>query len=239
MKSNLLFIFLLLGFCLSANSQSVTTLKKSLDKCYGNDDLVCAAKVLKKLIKKDKSKELPFYYVNLGTALRNIDKKAEALVAYDKAIKLRSNHAGFYKNRASLRRQLGDLEGSLEDYAMSMKLDPDDLVNVSNYALTKKANGDQEGALEMFNDLIAKDPEDASFFNNRADTYFQLKRYDEGLIDVEKAIALAPEEAIVYITKGEILLAMNDTEAACKALVKGVELGWKREGIQELMSHCR
>jgi tetratricopeptide (TPR) repeat protein len=66
-----------------------------------------------------------------------------------------------------------------------------------------------------------------------------LKRIDEALADVNKAISLDPEYQIAYVTKGEILLKQDKVEEACTEFHNAIKHGFKKEQIVELMKNCK
>lgn len=65
--------------------------------------------------------------------------------------------------------------------------------------------GEYEAAIEDFNQAIEKESTDASFYEHRSLAFAMLKRYEEAIADLEKALVLTPDDTMQYRS----LLALN------------------------------
>lgn len=57
-------------------------------------------------------------------------------------------------------------------------------------------------------------PNDSETLHLRANTYLELKRYDEAMADIDKAIKIDPERYSFYFTRGMIYEAQGMKEKA-------------------------
>ena len=64
----------------------------------------------------------------------------------------------------------------------------------------------------------------AAGYNAAAYAYAREKKYEKALETIDRAIALIPEEANLYDSKGEILLMKGDEQEAVKMWQKVLEL---------------
>ena len=123
---NIKILFLIAGIVsVSAYGQTRSELIKKGDICFSREDYACAETNYKKAIELSEGNQEDVYilYTNLGTVQRRNEKRKEALESYNMADKLSPNNTVILNNRASLKNQLKDIKGSLEDYALSVKID--------------------------------------------------------------------------------------------------------------------
>lgn len=84
--------------------------------------------------------------------------------------------------------------------------------------------GDLDPAEQMLSQLVEVYPNFAEAWNRRASLYFELKRYDAAMIDVEKALALEPRNFGALIGKGMILHAQKKSDQAISALKEALAI---------------
>jgi len=84
-------------------------------------------------------------------------------------------------------------------------------------------DGQYERAAEYFKDTLEKNPRHSSALRGLANSNVQLKRYDDALSAIERAIQITPEfggnyaiRGIIYDRSGRHKLAMADYEKALK-----------------------
>jgi len=87
--------------------------------------------------------------------------------------------------------------------------------------------GDTLGALEILKEAYVKYPDTVDIIANVANTYIELKQWDEGLVFMESVIENNPNIAESYYWKGRVLINMETTEgvdAAIESYKKAGEL---------------
>lgn len=91
--------------------------------------------------------------------LDRIDRDAEALSAFEEAIRLRPGFAAAYGNRANLRLDLDDVAGALEDYRRAADLDPAEPFYDYNIANLCSHESDWAGTAEAIDRFLARVPD--------------------------------------------------------------------------------
>lgn len=69
----------------------------------------------------------------------------DALLDFDKAIKLNPSFAEAYFKRGNIKNLLGDYEGAIQDYDKAIELNPNLAEAYNNRGLTKFNSGDEDG----------------------------------------------------------------------------------------------
>ena len=145
--------FLIISF--SITGQSFEQYLNDFNVCFEDGNYSCAEenmlKALPLIEATDNVELLVNSYSNLGTDLRRQDKNEEALEAFNRALEIDSNATIVLSNRASLKRFMKDMEGSIHDYTRALELDSNNEGLLLNRAASYKRNGD---TLNSENDLI-------------------------------------------------------------------------------------
>ena len=100
-------------------------------------------------------------------------------------------------------------------------------------------NQDYESAEQIFTELIAEDDADYNAYNNRAIARYQQKKYNEALLDVNKALSLNDEDEDLYITRANIYYDMGDLEKAKVDLEKLITEGSKNPYVYYLFGSIK
>jgi tetratricopeptide (TPR) repeat protein len=78
--------------------------------------------------------------------------------------------------------------------------------------------GDTLAGLETMKEAFAKFPDTINVIANVADTYIQLKKYDEGIEFMDRAIANNPDVAELYYWRGRLLINKEEVEFIDQAI---------------------
>jgi tetratricopeptide (TPR) repeat protein len=126
--------------------------------------------------------------------------KAAASLAY--ALELNPTNPEYHVRRANLNANLGLYENALNDIAEAIKLRPDNAefywvkgIICSIAAGSENTRGFVDEAIKSYGIAILKNPLEPKYLAWRAKAYMQLKLKAEALNDIDKAIALAPDNA--------------------------------------------
>ena len=129
---------------------------------------------------------------------------AQALSAYDEALRLNPQLAEAYNNRGIAKYELGQYAAAVEDYSTALRLK-------SNFANALNNRGNAYTALSQHNnaaqDLQAAlrlNPDNAIIHNNLGSAYYSMKNYDAALSEYTRAIALNPNFAEAYYNRAAI-----------------------------------
>ncbi|WP_075356341.1 tetratricopeptide repeat protein [Desulfovibrio sp. DV] len=105
-----------------------------------------------------------------------------------------------------------------------------DALNYLGYSLAEEGR-DLERALGMIEKALEKEPDNPFFLDSRAWALYKLKRMDEALTTIEKAIAHKVKDAIIWEHYGDIAAAAGRKAEAQKAYRSALELGSETPGI--------
>jgi tetratricopeptide (TPR) repeat protein len=165
------------------------------------------------------------YLKNLGAALHRLGRLEEALKAYDKALMFAPQDAEIWMNIGNALAQAGrDDEASLS-FEHALGLDPR-LRSASigrGRALFKLAR--YEEALASLDDLVNhSEPDDAEIAHMRSTCMIRMRRFEEALPHVERALALNPDNADALNNLGAIHQARGRCEAALPCFDRALAL---------------
>jgi len=155
-------------------------------------------------------------YATLGVAYGNLTQQSLSSEYLRKAFDL--------KDRASEREKLyisahlydqdtKEVDKAVEVYEQWKKTYPRDTVPWDNLSLRYEAIGQHEKALANASEAMRLNPKDSYAYQNLAEDYVRLNRYDEGKAVVEKAIALGMNVDSSRFTLYEIAFVRHDESA--------------------------
>ena len=78
--------------------------------------------------------------------------------------------------------------------------------------------------IEEYNKKIEENPNNATYYNNRGNTYFRLKKFEEAIKDYDKAIELDSNNATYYNNRGLTYSRLKKFEEAIKDYDKAIGL---------------
>jgi len=167
----------------------------------------------------------PTVYSALGDLLRQQEKYAEAVTAYDSALsfmepKSASNWFLLYARGISLER-LAQWDRAEADFRAALELNPDrpEVLNYLGYSLVEKQIKLDE-ALNMIERAVAARPGSGYIVDSLGWVLYRLGRYDEAVAHMEQAVALMPVDAVVNDHLGDVFWAVGRYLEA--------EFQWKR-----------
>ena len=87
--------------------------------------------------------------------------------------------------------------------------------------------------------LIQDYPRETDMLKIRANIQLAMELPDAALVDLEKAESITPDDADIYVMKGDVYLHMERKADARKAFLRAVELGVPPVQIRERISQCK
>ncbi len=153
----------------------------------------------------------------LGDLLRREEKYEAAITAYDAAIALLGPTPGprdwslFYMRGIGHERQKRwDLANA--DFRKALELQPDQpqVLNYMGYSMLER-NENLDEALSMIERAVAAEPDSGYILDSLAWGYFQLARYDDAVVPMEKASLLEPLDPVVTDHLGDVYWAVGRT----------------------------
>lgn len=81
-----------------------------------------------------------------------------------------------------------------------------------------------EDALGLYGDVLKIDPENAMAYADRGTALAMLKKFDQALDDLERALALGYVDATIYATLGTVYLEQRQFKTSLDYFSKAIEL---------------
>lgn len=168
---------------------------------------------------------LPMVHSQLGDLLRQQEKYADAIAAYDRALEFtedgaRSEWFLLYARGISHER-MNQWPQAEADFRAALELNPDQpqVLNYLGYSLVEKQTKLDE-ALEMIERAVAARPDSGYIVDSLGWVLYRLGRYEEAVGHMEKAVELMPVDPVVNDHLGDVYWAVGRLREA--------EFQWKR-----------
>jgi tetratricopeptide (TPR) repeat protein len=129
---------------------------------------------------------------NLGQVLVRLNRTAEAIPYFQRAVALIPNRWAYQFNLARAFGLMGRADESISGYRRAQQLFPDDYVTTFNLALALHKQGDAAGAVDQYEKAIVLQPEDASFRKALGVSLEQLRRGPEAAAAYQEYLRLSP-----------------------------------------------
>jgi tetratricopeptide (TPR) repeat protein len=127
-------------------------------------------------------------YYNLAIVLEKQGKINDAIDHYATALEKNPAKAEAHFNLGNIFFKQGNTDDAIAHYKAAMTIRPDFLETISNLALVNVARKDYTEALALFMDILKYRPDDAGTHYNIACMYSRLKRKEESIEWLQKAI---------------------------------------------------
>lgn len=161
-----------------------------------------------------------------------------AIELYTDIIKLDNTNVAAYNNRGSLRRQIGAIDGAMEDFNKAIGLDPNNAISYNNRGNLKQQLNDEDGAMSDYDRAIELNGNNDSAHNNKADLLMKLGELSKALSEVNKAIELDDSKYEFFITKGEIYKEMKQYDSAVEEFTHALSLKQDIKDAYKFRAEC-
>lgn len=158
--------------------------------------------------------DLPVVHVSLGDLMRQQERFADAVTAYDRAIALydapSEDQWFIYYARAISHERQGQWDRAEPDFRKSLELRPDQpqVLNYLGYSLVERKEKLDE-ALAMIERAVAARPDSGYIIDSLGWALYRLGRYDEAIGPMERAAELMPVDPVVNDHLGDVLWAVG------------------------------
>lgn len=150
----------------------------------------------------------------LGDAMRQQDRFAEAVAAYDKALAITERTGAnswflLYARGVSHERQ-GNWKEAEADFRKALELNPShpQVLNYLGYSLVEKRENLDE-ALELIEQAVAASPNSGYIIDSLGWALYRLGRYEEAVPHMEKAVELMAVDPVVNDHLGDVYWAVG------------------------------
>ncbi len=165
----------------------------------------------------------PEFLQSLGRTLQRQRRLEDALSVFDKAIQLRPDSAGLWRDAGDVLAELGRTDHALQSFENALKHDPRDWNAADKRASLLFGSGRLEEAIAGFTLCARLRPDHAPSLQMRALALFGLNRFAEGFADIERAHALDPGNADVCNNAGVFLQKLLRREDALAWFDRAIE----------------
>ena len=189
---------------------------------HKNDDLQGGLKLLEQF-----GQESPSYAVDAlrtrAQLLASVEKYDEALKLYDKSIEFRPDDERVALSRAELLLRMDRVDDAIEAYGDAARRWPKSAIALNAYGYTLADRTDRyREAEKLIRKALRYDPTSPAIIDSMGWVLFKLGRYDEALVELERAYADMPDhEVAAHIV--ETLVALGRSEEALERLVEAEE----------------
>ena len=160
-----------------------------------------------------------------GDALRRVDRPADAVAAYDRAIELDGGDASenwfWFFARGTAHERQGDWNAAETDFRRALALNPDqpNVLNYLGYGLVEQRESLDE-ALQLIEQAVEAQPNDGYITDSLGWALYRLGRVEEAVEPMERAAMLEPLDPLINDHLGDVLWAVGRTREA--------EFQWRR-----------
>ena len=156
-------------------------------------------------------------HYNLGVALQDRGRLAEAAASYERALKHRPNHVEAHSNLGNTLQAQGKPEQAMACYRRAIALQPDFAQAHSNLGNVLKIQGRLAEALDCYDRALALKPDYGEAHGNRGIVLLEQGKLDDAAVAFQRALAHQPHNAEAHDNLGNALKEQGrrDRALAC------------------------
>lgn len=132
--------------------------------------------------------------LTLGIVYQDLDRPADAVVAYDRVVHLEPDWTGAWINRSSALLDAGMTAAAVDDARRAVELEPDSGTTLNMLCWTLIKDGRAHTALPLCEQAVALEPESGAIVHSNATALEALGRMDEALPLYRRAWQLSPDD---------------------------------------------
>jgi len=170
-------------------------------------DVIGASDLFRRASKAEPMNAL--FHSLLGKALLSLNRHAEALPAYEAAIKLNPTFVEALYGRGVALLGLKRLSEGIENFDTVLRLQPANLDALYNRATASLQLGKYAEALTGFDAILGKKRDHAEALNNRGTALRKLNRSAEALESYDRALQIRPRHIPILINRATVLQDMG------------------------------
>jgi tetratricopeptide (TPR) repeat protein len=146
---------------------------------------------------------------SLGDALRSQEDFEGAITAYDRALELLPQENPrrwvLYYSRGIAQERSGNWQASESDFRAALAINPEqpNVLNYLGYSMVEQQRNLDE-ALDMIERAVAANPDSGYIVDSLGWVLYRLGRYDEAVVQMEKAVQLLAVDPVVNDHLGDV-----------------------------------
>jgi tetratricopeptide (TPR) repeat protein len=146
-----------------------------------------------------------------------------AVEYYTKAISLDVKFIDAYVHRGAAYRELGDLDGAINDYNRALSIKPNHDA-FYNRGVVYADKGDTDKAIADYTSALGINPKSVMAYNNRGIVHASRGRYDRAIEDFSSVIALERANPFAYANRSAAYRDKGELNKAIDDLMKVAEI---------------
>ncbi len=171
----------------------------------------------------DIERDIPILLNNMGLALKDGERPAEALLALDRALSLSPDYAVAHYNRALVLEKMGRDDDAIEAYLKAIDSRPSYSEAFKNLGAIHFRNDRHEEALRCFEQGLALEPDNADFLFNMGSVFAAQLNYEEALRCFKRCMDINPGMTNIYGKIGNIFAYLGMPELGVAYLRKSID----------------
>jgi probable HAF family extracellular repeat protein len=166
----------------------------------------------------------PLYRCNLGNALHNKGRLAEAIAAYREAIRLKQNDVHAHNGLGNALLAKGQVEEAIAAYREAIRLKPDYAEAHNNLGIALERKGEVEEAIAAYREAIRLKKDYLEAHHNLGLALAAKGQLDEAIAEFREAIRLNKDYALAHNGLGTALYAKGQVEEAIAAYHEAIRI---------------
>ncbi len=157
----------------------------------------------------------PRAHNNLGVAMVEIGRTAEAIAEYRRSLELNADSAQTHNNLGSALAESGNLSEAIAQFEMALKLNPDNAAAHVNLGNAFAAQGEHtQEAIEQLKQGLELQPDSGDGHNGLGIALAKAGKLEEAAAHLQKAVTLVPQSVGYRYNLGRIYAAKGDYRQA-------------------------
>ncbi|MFN6463564.1 MAG: tetratricopeptide repeat protein [Nostoc sp. DedVER02] len=148
------------------------------------------------------NEDLNILYIKLGDECFERAEYTNAIINYNKALKINHGDVDLYYKRGLAHYQLGDYEAAIADYSQAIQINIQDAKSYNKRGLALSQLGRLEEAINDYTQAIRINPNVAVAYKNRAQARSHVGDNQGAIEDYTQAIKINPDYADAYKNRG-------------------------------------
>ncbi|MDJ0557459.1 MAG: tetratricopeptide repeat protein [Microcoleaceae cyanobacterium MO_207.B10] len=176
-------------------------------------------------------------WANRGNHLYRLERFEEALVAFERSIKIKENFYPAWYGKGNVLSGLGRYDAAIEAYKKTVKIKPDFYLAWRDQGALLAYLEKPQDALISFNQVIRYKPDDFVVWYLRGNILItNFQEYKEAIAAYDRAIELKSDFAVAWIGKGEALYRLGSYQEALNSFEQAIkydsnqEIAWGFKG---------
>ena len=202
-----------------------------------NKKFISAEKKCLLLIKKVK----PNYDLHniYAVILFQLKKYDNAIIEWQKAIKLKPDYYFGYNNLGNAFLLKNDIDQALQSYENAIKIKPDYYEAIYNKANIFLKLKDFSNALKFYDEVLLLKKDYIAAYQGKAIIYKKVEKFNQAIDEWQKIINLSPRNENAYVQKGDLLFDKNNLKEALNCYEKAYEINSSKPFLLGSIIHTK